>query len=175
MKSRFTGKGTAEIRTIARQDANAALSVHWRGEVPVDPFAMATKLGPEVYTAQLGNDVYGLIKGSPSNAQIFLDVDQPMNRMRFTCAHELGHYVDRSSSIDATDEDFAKIDKRSDSGARTEPEIYANEFAASLLMPEMAVRQFHDKGMTRIEMADKFKVSLDAVKFRLINLGLVES
>ena len=174
MNSRFANKTTEEIRLEARRDVDAVLDVHWDGSIPVDPFELATRLGPEVYTAQLGDDVYGLITGPPHNAQIYLDVDQSPNRMRFSCAHELGHYVDRSSTIDVNPGDFAKIDKRSDSGARTPPEVYANEFAAALLMPTKKVHEFHRQGMTNVEMANRFRVSLDALKWRLVNLGLAQ-
>ena len=52
-------------------------------------------------------------------------------------------------------------------------EIYANEFAACLLMPEDKVRQMHKSGELPAQMALKFKVSADAMTFRLKNLDLL--
>jgi len=51
-------------------------------------------------------------------------------------------------------------------------EIYANEFAACLLMPEEEVKGLRELGMDDLEMALHLKVSRQAIQFRLKNLGL---
>jgi Zn-dependent peptidase ImmA (M78 family) len=53
-----------------------------------------------------------------------------------------------------------------------EDEIYANKFAACLLMPEGEVRRMHSEGMVDWEMAIRFAVSREAIQFRLKDLGL---
>jgi len=51
-------------------------------------------------------------------------------------------------------------------------EIFANQFGAELLMPEDEVQQLHRLGLDEVAMARRFNVSLDAMRFRLVNLRL---
>ena len=59
---------------------------------------------------------------------IMLNENDGMNRKRFTCAHEIGHFVRRGD----TTEPYTTIDFRDRlSSLGSDPEeIYANEFAA---------------------------------------------
>lgn len=151
-------------RDRARRDARAVLDVHWEGKpTPVDPVSIARALGLNVYTAELGEDVFGMLVGSKDGADIFLDRDQPSARFRFTCAHEVGHYVDNSSKLSPEE---AYVDKRTDSTRGTPSEVYANEFAGSLLMPEERLEEAILFGLTDFEMARDFGVSLDALRYR---------
>ena len=160
----------AEIRERARRDADAALSVHWDGRpMPVDPVTIARDLGLEVFSAQLGDDVFGMIVGSPAGADIYLDKDQAPSRFRFTCAHEIGHYVDQSSKLSPEE---AFVDKRSDDGRGDPAEISANEFAASLLMPAKDLVTSIDFGMSDFELAAYYDVSLQALRYRRHLLGI---
>lgn len=153
-----------ELRRGASDIAQAVLEEHWpEGTFPVDPVVVARRVGVEVYSAQLGNDVFGMLVGGPAGSQIFVDSDQPANRYRFTCAHELGHYVDRSSRLD---EDLTYIDRRSEDGRGTPSEIYANEFAGNLLMPAAALRGLISSGADELQMAATFGVSLSALRYR---------
>ena len=159
-----------ELRQAARAIAAAVLDEHWdEGTLPIDPVVVSRRLGLEMFTAQLGNDVSGMLVGDASGARAYLDVDQPPTRARFTAAHELGHYVDRSSRLDG---DIAYVDRRSDEGRGTRDEIWANEFAGNLLMPERQVRRFVELGKTDVQMAQEFGVSLSALSYRLQVLGL---
>src|SRR5262249_13052228 len=100
------------------------------------------------------------------------------NRQRFTCAHELGHYVKRSAAGDDAWEYVEHRNLLASQGTNSE-EIYANQFAASLLMPEEAVRKLHDELKAQrgtppppAALAFEFGVSADAMQYRLVNLGL---
>lgn len=153
-----------DLRRGAADIAEAVLDEHWpEGTFPVDPVVVARRVGVEVYSAQLGNDVFGMLVGGPTGAQIFLDSDQPANRYRFSCAHELGHYVDRSSRLDG---EPTFIDRRSEDGRGTPSEIYANEFAGNLLMPAKAVLGMIAAGVDELQMAAQFGVSLSALRYR---------
>jgi hypothetical protein len=70
--------------------------------------------------------------------------------------------------------EYTTVDLRSKlSTAGTDPEeIYANEFAACLLMPEEEVKRMNKAGLDAFDMAVAFGVSRDAMQFRLKNLGL---
>lgn len=152
-----------DIRTKARDDAALVLDTYWFGGIPVDPIAIARSMGLSVLTAQLGDDVFGMLVGADGSADIYLDVDQPFNRLRFTCAHELGHFVDRSDELNKGE---AFVDRRSDDGRGDAAEIYANEFAGSLLMPVDALRAEAQRGHPDILAARQFGVSLAAYRYR---------
>jgi Zn-dependent peptidase ImmA (M78 family) len=147
--------------------------------LPVNPFAIAQRLGIKAFTAGLDEGISGiLVKRAGQDAEIYVHASDSPNRQRFTCAHELGHYVKRSAAGDETWEYVEHRNLLTAQGTDTE-EIYANQFAASLLMPEEAVRQLYaklteERGATppAAALAFEFGVSADAMQYRLANLGL---
>lgn len=163
------GLTVSEIRTEARNAALAVLDQHWDGTLPTDPVKLARALGVSVFSAQLGDDTWGMIIGSDDSADIYLDRDQPLVRYRFSCAHELGHYVDHQSDLTPG---AGYMDSRSDAGAGRPEEIYANEFAASILMPEAEFREAAAVDNSLVSLADKFQVSLDAARWRCHHLSI---
>ncbi|MET8147025.1 XRE family transcriptional regulator [Actinoplanes sp. NPDC049668] len=92
-------------------------------------------------------------------------------RQRFTLAHELGHLVAGDSQDLLVDEDVF--------GRRTPEETRANAFAAAFLMPEAAIRAAVPHGGASEEIVaqllGRFGVSLDALAFRLHNVGVVNA
>lgn len=141
-------------------------------EIPVDPFHIARRLGLRVFAAKLDSDVSGmLIKEPGRDPVIYVNGNDTENRQRFSCAHELGHYILRASSN--SDDAFGYIDRRGEEAPRgTNPaEIYANQFAAELLMPQENVRRLAPS-MSDASLAVKFNVSVGAMKYRLENLGI---
>ncbi len=113
-----------------------------------------------------------LVKKIGEDPTILLNAEDSTNRQRFTCAHELGHYVSRESDPSA----YEYIDLRDTiwSASRVDPqEIWANAFAANLLMPETRIRELVADGSTPTALSVYFGVSQDALKFRLDNLGLL--
>lgn len=89
------------------------------------------------------------------------------NRRRFTMAHELAHYfLHKGSSASFEDTTFFRDDSSSPI------EYAANDFASKLLMPEVDVRSCIDNGVKSLnDLADTFKVSIDAMKNRIKSLG----
>ena len=166
------GETVGEIRTRARSNAKQMLEAYWKGDLPVDPVALSRAVGTDVFEAQLGTDTFGMIIGSASGADIYLDIDQAETRKRFTCAHELGHFVDHSIRGDVMGKGQGYLDRRSEEGRGTAEEIYANEFAASLLMPEAKVREFAASGFNIFDLAKFFSVSVSAMSWRLKHLGI---
>jgi len=102
------------------------------------------------------------------------------NRQRFTIAHELGHFFFHSGIAEHVDRDFRINWRRveeSASGVNWE-EITANRFAAELLMPTRFMKSDLDKiptvdKRTVTLFALRHKVSPEAMKIRLSNLGIV--
>lgn len=170
----------------AETDAQQVLATSWQHQesggpvrLPVNPFAIAQRLGIKLFTADLDEGVSGiLVKRPGQDAEIYVHASDSPNRQRFTCAHELGHYVKRSA---AGEEDWEYVEHRNllTSQGTDAEEIYANRFAASLLMPSDAVRELHAR-LTQAgnspppaaALAAEFGVSADAMQFRLANLGL---
>ena len=148
------------------------LDEFWDGTLPVDPVRIAKDLGVEVLDVFLKKDVSGaLVKKEGRDPSILLNADDSKTRRRFTCAHELGHYIRRSGEPTPRYEYVDYRDKRSSTGT-DEEERYANSFAASLLMPEVAVKAMHEPGMPAFRLARRFGVSLESMQHRLDNLSL---
>ena len=160
----------------AQKDARGVLetfAVDMFGDVdlPVDPVKIAQQLGISVFTDELDQGVSGmLIKEKGRDAEIYLNRTDHKNRQRFTCAHELGHYIKRTN--DKGDLNFAFVDSRDAlaSQGTHQDEIYANQFAAELLMPEREVRAKR-KQADLTQLAYLFGVSTEAMKYRLVNLA----
>jgi hypothetical protein len=139
--------------------------------LPVDPFQLASRLGLKAYAAGLSEGVSGmLVKRPGEDAEIYVHASDSSNRQRFTCAHELGHYVKRSATGDSEWEYVEHRDLLTSQG-RDPEEIFANQFAASLLMPRETVEELHAK-LGPTALAYEFGVSSDAMHYRLTNLGL---
>lgn len=160
------------IQDEAARDAERILSQTWRSGLPIDPARIATRLGLDVVEALLDENVAGaLVKEQGRDPLILLNQEDSSNRKRFTCAHEIGHYVRRRDNLD----NFEYVDRRDflASLGQDPDEIYANAFAANLLMPRDEVKRLVDDGVSDFEMALRFGVSREAMHYRLSNMGLV--
>lgn len=168
------------IQDEATRAAARLLDSLWPGgkddpSLPVDPAQIAHRLGLDVYETSLDPDVFALLVKEPGQDPVVaLNASDSPNRKRFSCAHEIGHFVRRSDTFSGLDE-YAYLDKRSPlSGAGVDAEeVYANSFAASLLMPEAVVRHLYAPGQKAFELALRFDVSQEAMQYRLQNLGLL--
>lgn len=110
-------------------------------------------------------------------------------RQRFTIAHELGHFLLHEGKPLIVDHSIRQVnlrDETSSMGTDTE-EIEANRFAAALLMPrELIFRHLKDhleiierrraspsREDLITQLAREFDVSIEAMGYRLINLGVL--
>ena len=124
---------------------------------------------------ELGSDIFGaLLQDSEGSMRIYIDKDQPASRYRFSAAHELGHYVDRSRRLEVLPRD---IDRRSSKMpdfniAEGKREIWAIEFAAELLMPRIEIQQQRKNGNTSpVHLTQRFNVPLPVMNHRIQELG----
>lgn len=148
----------------------------WEGRgFPVDPVTVARDLGVTVLETDLPDGVSGaLIKEAGKDPVIVLHSSDSWNRKRFTCAHELGHYMERVESDDkATEYDYVDLRDSSSASGTCPHERFANAFAAALLMPEAVVLSLHRAGKSHMQMAMYFGVSNEALKNRLSTLHLI--
>lgn len=158
------------------QLAQRVLAAHPDGgnALPVDPVQLARSLGINVYSAKLENNLSGMIAklDVDGDVNIFLNSEHAPVRQRFTCAHELGHYFSNQQFPDAETRTYIhRRDSLSACGTHGE-EIFANQFAAELLMPADRVQELHGIGFDAMLMASRFHVSYDAMVNRLKNLRL---
>jgi IrrE N-terminal-like domain len=156
----------------AEREAAKLLETSWGSRLPVDPFQLAKGLGIVVSFEPMPSDVSGRIEIAPGSApHIWINSNDGQSRQRFTCAHEIGHYLNRSDG-DQTEIFTDWRDTLAGLGT-DEKEIFANQFAAALLMPAHEVASFHERQFTAEEMARQFATSTQAMEIRLRNLRLV--
>ena len=147
--------------------------------VPVDDLAKA--LGLTVVLQRMDGDVSGMLLRSDDSERAVVGVNSihTVTRRRFTVAHELGHYLLHDGRPVIVDPNVRANYRDSRSSLATDrEEIEANRFAAELLMPEAMVRRAlrtvegNDDSDIAQSLARRFKVSNEAMTYRLINLGL---
>lgn len=143
---------------------------------PVDIEKVTDRLGIKVSYAP--SDEYSgmLIRKDADQALMGINSNEPKTRMRFTMAHEVAHYIfDKKSKV--------SIDYRATTRLLDKPETEkrADFFAASLLMPKKWLMLDFEKISKEsfsqdhlIDLAKKYQVSQDAMKYRLSSLGLIE-
>jgi Zn-dependent peptidase ImmA (M78 family) len=161
----------AKIKKEAAEDAARVLKATFRLRAPVDPIAIAQELGIQVLEGELDRDrLGGLVMKPGEEPKIYMNQLDLLIRRRLTCAIELGHYVRRSAKTN----EYGRVDRRSDrSEVEEDPEsVYAEEFAACLLMPDKDVRIMLELGVDDLEIALRFQVSRELVQRRLDDLGL---
>lgn len=116
----------------------------------------------------------------PDRSRMWLDRTEcrrSRGRRRFTIAHECGHWVLHVLGADCgyccRPGDIADVAAgRKRELARQERE--ANAFASELLMPELLVHeQARATGCNLSAMAERFDVSVPAIRLRLLMLGLL--
>ncbi len=155
------------ISTVWDQDAPNIL-------LPVDPVRISRELGISVYKSRLDSKVSGaIVKELGKDPKIMLNEIDSRNRQRFTCAQELGHFVRIANSYSGAGK-FEYVDFRGtlSSTEKTENEVFADMFAASLLMPTGQIRNFYDNKQSSVALAYKFGVPAELMHFRLKSLGL---
>lgn len=110
----------------------------------------------------------------PSELTVWLDRGEAARspgRRRFTIAHEIGHFVLHAGRSQVAAPSYCRGSdlERSDS-----LEGEANRFAAGLLMPEpLLEREASLCGCNIALLAERFVVSVPAMKLRLLNLDLL--
>lgn len=155
------------VKDAARASAKKVLGEHWDGQLPVNPVEIARKMDIDVRFDKL-DDLSGLILHRDGATRVVIADDEPIERQLFTCAHEIGHYVERQ----ATDDDaYTFSEPRNDQDHRggewSLHEFYADEFAGNLLMPEKEFIHWYGISPSVSALADVFGVSRPAVRSRL--------
>lgn len=164
-------KAKGKIDREAAEDAARVLKATFRLRVPVDPIAIAQELGIEVLEGELERDILGGLVMTPGEEpKIYMNQLDLLVRRRLTCAMELGHYTLHSAKTN----EYGRVDRRSDRSkiGQVPESVYAEEFAACLLVPERDVKVMIELGVDELEMALRFQVPREVVQLRLNDLGL---
>lgn len=142
-----------------------------------DIFELAEKMGVTVLGQDMEDDISGLFVVSEKKPMISFNKKEVDKRVRFTIAHELGHYILHSKEQPVFIDRTPKIMYRDITSTTGEVhrEREANAFAASLLMPRKLVvntieRLTNDSSLIQ-NLAKEFSVSEQAMAYRLANLG----
>ncbi|MFC3743966.1 XRE family transcriptional regulator [Paractinoplanes deccanensis] len=165
----------------AAYEEGIALAERMRTEIRIGSDDLPYQLSDlaELLEKQLGVDIGfeplpagldGLSVASNGFAAALVSSGISATRQRFTLAHELGHLMAGDSQDLRVDENVF--------GRKSATETRANAFAAAFLMPADAVRAAVPHGVTEELVADllgRFGVSLDALAFRLHNVGVVDA
>jgi Zn-dependent peptidase ImmA (M78 family) len=151
--------------------------------IPVPVEVIAKKLGATITYEALDRDIAGILFRDDRRTVIGVNSAHAVVRQRFTIAHELGHlqlHKGHSVHVDRVRVNFRDINS---STAQDREEIAANAFAAALLMPAELVIETVASSLQKVpgitideltdSLSDRFRVSRQAMEFRLKNLGFI--
>jgi Zn-dependent peptidase ImmA (M78 family) len=170
--------------------AGGALEKAGIKEAPVPVEEVAVRLGFQVVSRFFDDDNLSgtVFRDAHGDVVIGINTLHSPVRQRFSVAHEIGHALMHLAKgealiVDPPMRSFFNRDELASLGQDSN-EIEANQFAAALLMPAAFVSQegaeFLSKSSTSTvdalveSLARRFEVSAQAIKFRLVNLGVIE-
>lgn len=148
---------------------------------PLEMETLIEGLGIAVIKHDFDKDISGVLSINGISKSIGVNRTESPKRQRFTLAHELGHYIlhqDKSNLF----MDSILFRKASEGYTKKEEKIEkeANYFAANILMPATRIKhELYNMHIDFIEdedinkLAETFGVSVSAMTYRLINLGLI--
>src|SRR5258708_15060820 len=172
-------------RRHIRQQAEALLTKFKVGGGHVQVEEIARSLGIDIKLDKVDDDLSGFLvrDGKSKRTVIGANKSHHPHRRRFTIAHELGHYLLHKGQKVYLDENrgaFTVNLRNSESAKGEDPEEReANLFAAELLMPAKFLKQdLYEQDLDLLgdsdvlaKLAKKYEVSVQALTFRLANLG----
>lgn len=155
--------------------------------IPIDPFDIARKMGIEISQSvnidklSYDGEIY---LNSLHRPVVWINPTDSVNRQKFTMAHEIGHLVyDVLPDLDnfkPIKDDYKSLRR---DGSQNSMERRANDFAAKLLMPKNLIieigqdliekEKIETKDRIIVRLSQAFQVSQEAMKWRLVNLGLI--
>ena len=148
---------------------------------PVDLGRVLNYLNLELETKTMESEYSGFLV--VDKGVIVVNSRHAAVRRRFTVAHEIGHYHLHGKRKDASNVFIDRTVYFRDDTSTTdrESEMEANAYAARLLMPRALLKRYFEAhpsvDLSQLDdiklLADEFRVSRDAMRYRLQNLGLI--
>jgi Zn-dependent peptidase ImmA (M78 family) len=186
MRRRAVGARKAGERAVAVLERQGAT------KPPIPVGEICEDLGLVVVYQALPNDTSSVLIRQPDGRQVIgVNARHAPRRRRFSLAHELGHALlhfppePPGAEEAVVSRPLEVLFRDGIAGQGTDAvEIDANTFAAELLMPGSLVRanlrKLWSQDFTRRledvveDLADEFDVSSQAMRYRLVNLGLAD-
>lgn len=166
------GDNMSEINKKLEILANDILLKNDMLKLPVDLVAIANNNNIDVYRTELPVGVSGAIKYNEETKkfQILIDKGDPVNRQRFTLAHELAHYFLQGEEL-LTNKDlhFDTLYRRS----LNSEEYQVDYLAGAMLMDKEMLTKLYQINSSIKLLATLFQVSESAMTVRLMKLGLI--
>ena len=147
--------------------------------LPIPIETIVSNQGIKLLSYDLGEGMSGVLIIEQGEATIGYNKNEHRVRNRFTIAHELGHYMLHKEKDLFVDKDFKIMFRTIPSNDVNEiHEKEANEFAASILMPEDLLRReidlldldYTDENAVKI-LAKKFDVSPISMSIRISKIS----
>ena len=159
----------------ARNQARKVLNRLEIAEPPVDIAQVAKQLGIKLVDRGFDSHISSLLLVKGDKSIICVNKMHHAHRRRFSIAHEIGHFVlhkDEAPYFDSPKDYEVYFRANTAESPDVLKEIEANQFAAELLMPLAMIRNDLSKTPppTASELAKKYKVSEQAMTFRLASL-----
>lgn len=121
----------------------------------------------KIIKSTLASDISGKLEYKEGIWIMTINSQHPEVRQRFTMGHELGHYLNHRNTAKSFEDTIFFRDTQ-----KSSMEYMADQFSAVLLMPEDEIKVLLKKGIKTVkDMALNFGVSLEAMKYRLEQLG----
>ena len=145
---------------------------------PIDVRAALQNFGITVRLQPMESGVSGMLVVRHNKASIAVNSEHSVARQRFTLAHELGHYLLHRNEQDVFVDAPLYRDKKSSLGT-DRLEIEANAFASAFLLPEKLLEREVNAPVDPLDeaqlqhLANRYKVSVQAVVYRLMRLNLM--
>mgnify|MGYP000051606101 CR=1 FL=1 len=156
---------TIEKKITSADEVRKEYSIN---KFPVDVEALLTQLNISIEKRKLDNDISGMLLSQNDRYIIVVEERHPLNRQRFTIAHEIAHYFLHKNLKEKFEDNVFFRGYSSDS-----LEFQANNFASDLLMPKTVFIEKIKNGMNQIEdLAKFFGVSTLAIRVRAKQLNL---
>ena len=139
--------GEMRIESI-EEKAKDTIEKYSFNEFPIDPVKIALKVGIAVRDVQFKDiaedSVCGGILKENESIEIYVNKYDPINRKRFTIAHELGHYFDEKHQFSSSKQ-FTKLYKkyRTLFNQKTKKEYFAECFKEYVGGHQEKVKPFH--------------------------------
>lgn len=168
-----------------RDRARQLIADHQISQPPARVEQLAEALGFQIARHRFDGPESGFALRDGKRSIIGVNIQTSRRRQRFTIAHELGHLLMHEGRPLTVDQAVLRVDLRNEvsSMATDLQEIEANTFAATLLMPEEVVLDYTTvlmRSNTEIsrddlitKLARTFDVSVEAMGYRLISLGIL--
>ncbi|MCU1283313.1 MAG: hypothetical protein JWM53_6859 [bacterium] len=164
----------------AQKFASRLLKKHGVQQPPVDVLALAQDQGIRVVFQELEDKISGMLVQTATETVIGVNDRHHENRQRFTLAHELAHAQLHADTPTVYVDGMMVHFRGEEEHGPAAIEVEANAFAAALLMPEGFLRDdLHNRSFDMFDeaavrrLAQKYKVSVQALTIRLIELGLL--